>query len=150
MTKILRKNKAHDEGTVLLTTLLVMAIMAALAVAMIDDIRFALKRTANVTDYAQADWYVLGAEDYVSDVLAATLNTVEDNTAKNETLRTINPLILPLDDGAMSLNIRDGSHCFNLTSLTNVTTGEMNEDAQLYFIQTMDALGVLRRYFQPV
>ena len=142
MTKILRKNKVYDEGTVLLTTLLVMAIMAALAVAMIDDIRFALKRTANVTDYAQADWYVLGAEDYVSDVLAATLNTVEDNTAKNETLRTINPLILPLDDGAMSLNIRDGSHCFNLTSLTNVTTGEMNEDAQLYFIQTMDALGV--------
>ena len=142
MTKILRKNKARDEGTVLLTTLLVMAIMAALAVAMIDDIRFALKRTANVTNYAQADWYVLGAEDYVSDVLASALNNVENNTLKNETLKTISPLILPVENGVMTLNIRDGSHCFNLTSLTQINTGELNEEAKLYFVQTMDALGL--------
>jgi len=78
-----------EEGTVLLTTLLVMAIMAALAVAMMDDIRFALKRTANVF---------------------------------------------------MQLNVREGSHCFNLTSLTNSTTGEADEDAKVYFVQTYETL----------
>jgi len=131
-----------EEGTVLLTTLLVMAIMAALAVAMMDDIRFALKRTANVSDYAQADWYVQGAEDYVSDVLASALNDLNEPAAKNEVLRTINPVILPLNDGLMQLNVREGSHCFNLTSLTNSTTGEADEDAKVYFVQTLDALGI--------
>jgi len=42
----------------------------------------------------------------------------------------------------MTLNIRDGSHCFNLTSLTQINTGELNEEAKLYFVQTMDALGL--------
>ena len=62
MTRVTPKNSG-ESGTVLLTTLLIMAVMAAVAVAIIDDIRFAVKRMSNVNDYAQLDWYVKGAED---------------------------------------------------------------------------------------
>ena len=57
-------SKHNEKGTVLLTTLLIMSVMAAVAVAIIDDIRFAVKRTINVGDYAQVDWYVKGGEDF--------------------------------------------------------------------------------------
>ena len=56
----------HERGTVLLTTLLIMTVMAAITVALMEDIRFAVKRTINVHAYAQADWQASGAEDFVS------------------------------------------------------------------------------------
>ena len=60
------KNFDKERGTVLLTTLLIMAVMATVAVAIMDDIRFAVKRTINVGDYAQVDWYVKGCLLYTS------------------------------------------------------------------------------------
>lgn len=133
-------NQNKDRGAVLLTTLLVMAIMAALTVAIMDDIRLALKRTLNVSEYAQADWYVRGAEDYVADVLTQQLGSVEAN-ARNQILESINPILLPLDDGMMTLNIRDGSHCFNIGSLTN-TEGVVNTLASGQLLQLFEVIGV--------
>lgn len=130
----------NDRGAVLLTTLLVMAIMAALTVALMDDIRLALKRTLNVSDYAQADWYVRGAEDYVADVLTQQLSSVEENN-RNQVLEAINPIILPLDNGVMALNIRDGSHCFNMGSLTTVK-GSVNTLASDQLLHLFEAIGV--------
>ncbi|RKQ69215.1 type II secretion system protein K (GspK) [Litorimonas taeanensis] len=130
-----------ESGAVLLTTLLIMAIMAALAVALMDDVRLALKRTANVNDYAQADWYVRGAEDYVGDVLGASLLNIEAEN-RNQVLTSMNPLILPLEGGAMQLDIRDGSHCFNLNSLTSAENESVNTVAANQFIQLMEILGI--------
>ncbi len=134
--------KANNEsGAVLLTTLLIMAIMAALAVTLMDDIRYALKRTGNMSDYAQADWYVRGAEDYVADVLGARLGQVSDAAARNEIVRNISPLTLPIDQGIMSLIIRDGSHCFNVNSLVD-TNGLIVTAAKTRFTDTLDAVGI--------
>ena len=131
-----------ERGAVLIATLLVMAIMAALTVALMDDIRLSLKLTANVADYAQADWYVRGAEDYVADVLAERLQSVPPE-GRNQVLANINPILLPIDDGVMQMTVRDGSHCFNLGSLTT-NQGQPNEAAGEQFINTLDALGVSR------
>lgn len=138
-----QENK-KDRGAVLLTTLLVLAIMAALAVALMDDIRLALKRTANVSDYAQADWYVRGAEDYVAEVLAERLAGIENNTALNQIIASINPIVLPIEGGVMQLNVRDGSHCFNLGSLTGLE-GQINEEAAQQLGDTLEALGLPTR-----
>lgn len=132
----------NERGAVLIATLLVMAIMAALTVALMDDIRLSLKRTANVSDYAQADWYVRGAEDYVADVLAERLQDVPSE-GRNQVLANINPIILPIENGVMQMNVRDGSHCFNLGSLST-NQGQPNEAAGQQFVDTLDALGVPR------
>ena len=129
-----------DRGAVLIATLLIMAIMAALTVALMDDIRLSIKRTANVSDYAQADWYVRGAEDYVADVLAQRLQSVPPE-GRNQVLATINPILLPIDDGIMQMTVRDGSHCFNLGSLSTAQ-GLPNKAAGQQFLNILDALGV--------
>ena len=54
--------RTREEGAALLTVLLLVAVMSALAVAVLDDIRFGLKRTANAETVGQAQWYALGAE----------------------------------------------------------------------------------------
>jgi general secretion pathway protein K len=146
----MRKTRQNERGAVLLTTLLVMAIMAALAVALMDDIRLALKRTANISDYAQADWYVRGAEDYVAEVIAANLKDLDD-AAMNQIVSSISPLILPIDGGVMQLNIRDGSHCFNLGSLTDAQGQVPNNSlTSKQFTDTLEALGLPPREIEIV
>jgi general secretion pathway protein K len=132
--------KNNERGAVLLTTLLIMAIMAALTVAVMDDIRLALKRTVNVSDYAQADWYVRGAEDYVGDVLANQFSSI-DEANRNQALETISPLILPIENGTMILDIRDGSHCFNLGSLTT-NDGDADTIASEQLLNLFEIIGV--------
>ena len=61
--------KSKEEGTVLLTTLLIMSIMAVISIAIIEDIKFAVKKTININDYAQTHWYVRGAEDYIENFI---------------------------------------------------------------------------------
>jgi len=60
-----------------LTTLLIMAVMAAVSVAIMEDIRFAVKRTVNVGDYAQVDWYVKGANDFAESYIAEQLGSMD-------------------------------------------------------------------------
>ena len=50
------------EGMALLTVLLLVAVMAAVAVLVLDDIRFSIRRTMNAETQEQAQWYAAGAE----------------------------------------------------------------------------------------
>ena len=109
-------NKRKDKGAVLLTTLLVMSLMSALAVAMMDDIRFAIKRAGNIQAHAQADWYVKAAEDFAVSYLKEnflSLKPSEQNAALKNPIQSA----LPLEGGVMRLTIMDGSQCFPLSSL---------------------------------
>ena len=128
-----------EQGTVLLTTLLIMGVMAALSVAIIDDIRFAVKRIINVGDYAQTDWYVKGAEDFAASYISQTVGPLSDE-AKN--LAFIEPQIFtfPFDGGAMTLNVRDGTHCFSLGSLVT-PEGAQNSVGVRQFSSLLTALG---------
>jgi general secretion pathway protein K len=122
-----------DRGAVLLTTLLVMSLMATVAVSIMDDVRFALKRTANVQAYAQADWYVSGAEAYAQNYLENLL-TKTDTTALNTGLLQGQPIILPLEGGTINLSIRDGSQCMSLSDLRE-------NDGRRLFRQLLETLG---------
>ena len=52
----------RQRGMALLSVLLLTAVMTVLAVAMLDDIRFGLRRTGNAHAIAQAQRYALGSE----------------------------------------------------------------------------------------
>jgi general secretion pathway protein K len=51
-----------QRGAALLTVLLLVAVMGVLLMAMLDDIRFGLRRAGNAQAVGQAQWHALGAE----------------------------------------------------------------------------------------
>lgn len=106
-----------DKGAVLLMTLLVMSVMAALAVTLMDDVRHALRRTANVQAYAQADWYVSGAQDFAKNYLETLLSRT-DPALLNAALLTAEPVSFPIDGGVITLAVQNGSQCVSLGGLT--------------------------------
>lgn len=103
-------------GAALLTVLLMVTVMSALAVAVIDDIRFAIRRTGNANLYAQAQWYVMGAEDFAREIVAQTpadalTIALADKTGKKTTAN------FDIDGGWIKARVEDGANCFNLNSV---------------------------------
>ena len=129
-----------ERGTVLLTTLLIMAVMAAVSVAIMDDIRFAVKRTINVGDYAQADWYVKGAEDFAQSYISSQLGPL-NSTAKNELFKEPQTFTFPYEGGVMILDVRDGTDCFALGSLVTSKDGTADTTGGRQFRNLLIALG---------
>lgn len=109
-----------DEGAVLLTTLLVMSLMAVVAVSIIDDVKFAVKRASHVQSYAQADWYTQGATDFSQNFLNIFLAEVP---AARRSIALHVPLSAKFDiyDGTISLTTRDGNQCVSLGAMETAT-----------------------------
>jgi general secretion pathway protein K len=134
------KSPEKERGTVLLTTLLIMAVMAAVSVAIMDDIRFAVKRTINVGDYAQADWYVSGAEDFAQSYISSQLGPL-NSTAKNELFKGPQTFTFPYEGGVMVLDVRDGTDCFALGNLVTSNEGTADTTGGRQFRNLLIALG---------
>lgn len=107
--------KPSDErGVALLTALLVVLVLSAVAVAALETLQRGQRLAANASSLAQAQWYALGADSFVS-LIAEDLY---DNPlagvalAEGEIVQT-----LPLDNGYMELHIADGSTCINLNAV---------------------------------
>ena len=100
----------------LLTVLLLVAVMAVVAVAVLDDVRFSIRRATNAETQAQAQMYADGAE-----ILA--LRQVSRLIEMGPTKTPLEPqwngrvLTFPIDDGALTAVVRDGQNCFNLNSV---------------------------------
>src|SRR5690606_1742867 len=56
------KRTDRREGMALLTVLLLVAVMSVIAVAVLDDVRFSVRRATNAETQTQAQWYADGAE----------------------------------------------------------------------------------------
>lgn len=104
------------EGMALLTVLLMVAVISALAVLMLDDIRFSVRRAANASASGQAQWYALGAETLAR-------RQIERLNRLNATRTPLDPdwngrtLSLPIEAGTLNAVLRDGQNCFNLNSV---------------------------------
>jgi general secretion pathway protein K len=107
--------RRREEGAALLTVLLLVAVMSALAVGVLDDIRFGLKRTANAETVGQAQWYALGAET----VARARLARLAAQDAVRTPAGDWNGrwLLYPIDNGVIRARITDAGACFNLNSV---------------------------------
>ncbi len=107
--------KKCEEGAALLTVLLLVAVMSVLAVGVLDDIRFGLRRAANVEMAGQAEWYALGAEILARERIAnLTRAGAQGSAARDWNGR---PMTFPIDEGAITARISDASLCFNLNSV---------------------------------
>ena len=66
----MRRGVDKREGMALLTVLLLVAVMSVVAVAVLDDVRFSVRRATNAETQAQAQWYAAGAESLARSQLA--------------------------------------------------------------------------------
>lgn len=110
---------AHRQGGVaLLTVLLLVAVMAVLVVAMLDDIRFALRRAGNAQAVAQAQWHALGAE-------TLAMAQIERLARRDPGVTTLaggwngRSFLFPVDDGLIRATLSDATACFNLNSVVH-------------------------------
>lgn len=104
------------EGMALLAVLLLVAVMAVVAVAVLDDVRFSVRRTTNAETGAQAQWYADGAETLAR-------RRIERLTALDADRTPVTPewngrgVTLAIDGGSLTATVRDGQACFNLNSV---------------------------------
>lgn len=139
----MRKTGAPDRetGTVLLSTLLVLSLMSAVALALLATLRSSIIRTSTLEEQSQADLYARGALEFVTSQLA--LLSGAEETALNQQLAGSEPIILPFENGSIVMSVSDGTHCFRLSALSNIT-GTAQEAERLRFESLMVALGVDR------
>lgn len=143
MTREASANRQARRGVALLTVLLLVAVMSALAVGILDDIRFGLRRTANARDVGQAQWYALGAETLAATRIEALLRAGGERTPPDGW--NGRPFVFPTDDGGqITAVLRDGGNCFNLNSVVE-GRGDLllrREAGRAQFIALMVALDI--------
>ncbi|MHB1207111.1 MAG: type II secretion system minor pseudopilin GspK [Rhodospirillaceae bacterium] len=107
-----------ERGVALLVVLLLLTVLSSVAVAVTDDIRFAIRRAANIRLNQQAVWYARGAETLAHQALwrswkqSPSRSTLLDPWARQD-------IAFPIDGGAITTAITDGGNCFNLNSVVD-------------------------------
>ncbi|MBA3051329.1 MAG: type II secretion system minor pseudopilin GspK [Alphaproteobacteria bacterium] len=104
----------------LLTVLLLVAVMATVAVAVLDDVRFSVGRTTNAETGAQAQWYADGAETLARQRISRLTRDAPDRTPLTPDWNG-RTFTLPIEGGTLSATVRDGQACLNLNSLVEWT-----------------------------
>lgn len=128
--------KNQERGAVLLTTLLLMAVMAAIMVAIVDDIRYSTRRTLTVQAAEQAAWYERGAESYARIWLQNIQSDTQENLA--HIIRAQEPIVLPVDNGQIGFQIRDGRNCYNVNQLANAKTKGVTREQFALFLRLLE------------
>ena len=136
------KPRSDEQGAVLLTTLLIMSVMAIFAIIMVEDILLAVKRTAHIESEAQANWYLGGADEYAENFLGSIVAADEPAQANAQLLSGVNASF-PLEGGLMSIDIRDGSNCLSLGLLAQ------SDGAEIFDI-LLESLGWNQRDAQAI
>jgi general secretion pathway protein K len=135
---------AHERGAALLTVLLLVAVIGALAAVSLEKLKIATRLATNMAATDQSRAYALAAES----VAAARIG---DLVAQNPEKTVLDATVLgrttafPIDGGTASVELTDGGNCFNLNSLVegNAETGlSARPTALIQFEALMRALSV--------
>lgn len=131
--------RSDEDGTVLLSTLLVLSLMSAVALALLATVRTSVVRTSALNARSQADLYAQGARDFAQSQIDLVAGV--EGAALNAQLRSGDPIVLPFDNGSITLAVSDGTHCFRLSALSS-GAGLGSDTAQQRFTSLMRAIGV--------
>ena len=140
-----RSVRRGDEGTVLLSTLLVLSLMSAVTLALLASLTLSIRKTAQVNDLAQVDLYAQGAESFAQ----AQLSQIGEMTSDAMTqLTQSGPIVLPFDNGLIRITIADGTHCLRLTGLAD-RNGVGNDAARRQLATLIEQLGLIGAARKP-
>ncbi len=136
--------KPQETGVALLTVLILVAIIGALAASLLERTSLSTRSTINLTALSQARAYGLAAEE----VAKSRLSTLMPSDSAKTTLDgnwSGRDLPFPIDGGTASIRLGDGGNCFNLNSLVKANVGQgltANPTAILQFGTLLTILGV--------
>ncbi|MEM8918617.1 MAG: type II secretion system minor pseudopilin GspK [Pseudomonadota bacterium] len=113
-----RHSRKSEKGAALLTVLLLVAVLAILAAHGIDRIAGAAKLTSNSRELAQAQAYMVAAENLG---METAQKIVEPSPGRTTNLGDWNGRVnqVPVPGGIISATISDGGNCFNINSLVS-------------------------------
>ncbi|WP_430431380.1 type II secretion system minor pseudopilin GspK [Oceanicaulis sp.] len=129
-----RTDPSSERGTALIAALLLVALMAAVAVQLMDVTRFTAFRTAQIDQRAQALWTARGARELAE---AAFLNAGEPGRAvmRPDEAWLAGPVVFPLETGQVVGQVFDHNNCLNINALVRPETSGLDsleaEAAQL-------------------
>jgi general secretion pathway protein K len=138
------ENTRSESGAALVTVLVMLSIMAALAIVVVEAARFSMLRTSNQHEMDQNRWYLIGAEAYAAAKIAS-LRRAPDAARIDQDVWQERDFTYPLDDGVMTIRLRDGSNCFNLNSLVERDADDAlvaSARGQVQFARLLDLLDV--------
>ncbi|XBQ16681.1 MAG: type II secretion system minor pseudopilin GspK [Oceanicaulis sp.] len=110
--------KRSEHGTVMIAALLLVALMAAVAVQLVDLSRFAVLRTTAADARGQAYWYARGARDFAESVLINAGDPRREVMRPDEVWLS-GPQLFPIEGGQITGRISDGNNCFNINALAD-------------------------------
>lgn len=139
-------SRATQRGAALLTVLLLVAVMTVLLVAVLDDIRFGLRRTGNAQALAQAQWYALGSEE-LARMRIRQLDRGDGRTTLEGDWNG-RPFVFPIDGGVMRVRLDEATACFNLNSVVEGAVGQWSrrEAGVRQYLALLHALGFDRAH----
>lgn len=132
----------QEQGVALLSVLLLVAVMSVMAVTVLDEIRFGVRRAGNAEAVGQARWYALGAEALARGRIAALVRSQVRLAGWSG--RTVS---YPVDGGVIQARISDGAACFNLNSVVQppLEAPRRRDEGVAQFLDLAEALGVTPR-----
>ena len=107
---------SRERGASLVSALLLVAVMASLAMALAGDLRFAMRRSANMDVRDQAYWYAMGAREFTEGLIGRAMDNPERALRPGADWLS-GPRVFPIERGALTGRVRDGNNCFNLNAL---------------------------------
>ncbi|MEQ9315407.1 MAG: type II secretion system minor pseudopilin GspK [Henriciella sp.] len=111
-----RRAPNSEKGVALVTTLMIVAAMSAVAVGLSAAVLTSTNRAKSLDASTQADWLVHSAEDYASLILTDVVTPLEGRFfAGMEGLGT--PMTFEAEGGLITILVTDASNCLNLNSL---------------------------------
>jgi len=131
--------KTKQQGVALITALLVVSLATVLAVSLVDQLHYDLRRTENILRLDQAQLYNINAVEF--SMVLLKLDRDENNEFDSiEDIQLFNDqaAMFPVQGGSVSANIKDLQSCFNLNNLSKT-----NPDIEKHRTQFITLLGNL-------
>jgi len=133
--------KTRQQGVALITALLVVSLATVLAVSLIDQLHYDLRRTENILRLDQAQLYNTNAVEFAMVLLK--LDRDENNEFDSiEDIQLFNDqaAMFPVQGGSVSAKLTDLQSCFNLNNLSKTNPDIEKHRAQ--YIALLGNLGV--------
>ncbi|MEM6411989.1 MAG: type II secretion system minor pseudopilin GspK [Pseudomonadota bacterium] len=129
----------NEDGAALLSVLLMVTIMAAIAVAMTDVALRSLSRASAADARGRVGWQITGAEEAGLVAVAELFQTTSGElTIDNPVLGE--PIFLEAQGGRISGQVSDASNCFNLNALAGLEDDDGEIEEQPFAVNTYRAL----------
>lgn len=113
------RSENSERGASLVSALLLVAVMSSLALALVTDLRFSMRRSANLEVRDQAYWYAVGAREFAEISIERAMQAPDD-TLRPDADWLSGQRVFPINDGQLVGRVRDASNCFNLNSLVSL------------------------------